>query len=86
MAVEPLLNLLKRTEAVLRAKSTQCLGSNSLDPLVLDALEGVAGQFEDRAEQCASWAFNVERCGDRLPKDREDDMRGACAEWLRMAK
>jgi hypothetical protein len=83
---EPVLALLKRTEAVLLAKAAQCLGSNSLDPLVLDALEGFARQLEDRAQQCAGWIFGVERWGDRMPKNREDDIRASCAEWLRMAE
>lgn len=83
---EPLLPLLKRTQAALKNKITQCLGSTSLDTLVTDALEGCARLLEDREHQCASWIFNIERWGDRLPKDREDDMRWSCAEWLRVCE
>ena len=81
---EPLQSLLERTETALRAKVARCRSSNSTDQLVLNALEGAAGQLEDRADQCASWTFNVERWGARLPKDREAEMRAACAEFMRM--
>jgi len=81
---EPLITLLKRTEATLLAKSTQCLGSNSLEPDVLDALEGCARQLEDRAAQCATWIFNLERWGNNVPAAREVEIRESCAEWLRM--
>jgi hypothetical protein len=81
---EPLITLLKRTEATLLAKSTQCRGSNSLEADVLDALEGCARQLEDRAAQCASWLFSIERWGD-VPAERESEMRESCAEWLLMA-
>jgi hypothetical protein len=65
---EPLLSLLQHTEATLRAKA-QCAATAQLD---------------DRADQCGSWARNVERWGDHIPKGREDEMRDACAEFLRM--
>jgi len=68
------------------AKAAQCLGSNSLDPLVLGALEGVARQLEDRAAQCNAWLFTIERNAGRVSPEREDEMRAACAEWLRMAR
>ena len=83
---EPLPHLLRLTEAKLVAKAAQCLGSNSLDPLVLDALEGVARQLEDRAAQCNAWALNIECNAGRISPEREDEMRAVCAEWLRMAK
>jgi hypothetical protein len=70
---EPLLSLLKRTEATLRAKVAQCSG-------------GATAQFDDRVDQCASWVRNIERWGDVIPKDWEDEMRASCAEWLRMSK
>jgi hypothetical protein len=83
---EPLLDLTRRTEAALRAKATEFLGSTSLDLLELDALEGVARQLEDRAEQCAYWAFSIQRMGERVTPAREAEMRDACAEWLQMVE
>jgi hypothetical protein len=83
---EPVLALLKRAQAALLAKAAQRLGSNSLDPAALGAMEGFAQQLDDRAQQCADWIFGIERWGDRTPKNREDDIRASCAEWLRMAE
>jgi hypothetical protein len=83
---EPIASLLRLTEAKLMAKVTKCLGSTSLDPLVTEALEAFARQLEDRAAQCNDWGFNIERNAGRVSPEREDEMRAACAEWLRIAE
>ena len=83
---EPLLALLKRTQALLLAKAAQCLGGNSLDPLALDQAEGVARQLEDRADQCATWIFNLERWGGDAPAEHEALIRSSCESWLRMIR
>ena len=83
---EPLLGLLERTEAALRAVAAACRSDAvaSPDPLMLDMLEGVAQQFEDRAEQCASWAFYMDPLNFSVTSGLEAIMRDACAEFLRM--
>jgi hypothetical protein len=81
---EPLLKILRRAEAALLARSTALLCSNGLDPAVLDQAEGVARQLEDRAAQCASWAFSVERWGADIQAEHEASIRSSCEDWLRM--
>jgi hypothetical protein len=70
---EPITRLLRLTEAKLMTKAAQCTG-------------GATTQLEDRAAQCNAWLFAIERNAGRVSPEREDEMRAACAEWLRMAR
>jgi hypothetical protein len=84
---QPLPRLLNRTKAACQATAKHCRNrAEGEDKLTADALEGFAGQLDDRAAQCEAWLFSVDRWGDRIGPAREAEIRESCAEWLRMAK
>ena len=79
MGQEPLEDLLRRTEAALRAQIA-ALRAPVRNHTMQAAREGLAGQLEDRAKQCASWIFSIKH-GCFL---NESEVRSSCAEFLRM--
>ena len=84
---EALTDLLDRTEAALLAKAAKNRSVDSPDPLIRAALEGVAQQLQDRADQCESWAFNIRCLGaESITSQREAIIRSSCESWLRMSR
>jgi hypothetical protein len=65
---ETIMELLKRTQALLLAKSA-ATGDQML---------------ADRASRCAAWIYDLERWGADLPAEKETILRSTCESWLRM--
>jgi formate dehydrogenase maturation protein FdhE len=84
---EDITRLVERTQAALRANAkhmrnrASLLRDNGLDIATQDHLRAFAEQLFDRAEQCDAWLYQLL---DGVTHERDEEMRNACIEWLRM--
>jgi len=87
--IEDITRLVERTQKALRANAkhmrnrASLLRDNGLDVATQDWLRAYAEQLFDRAMQCDAWLYQLL---DGVSPDREEEMRNACAEWLRMVQ